>query len=123
MTRFLRRLRRAWSIACRPVPLPSSPTPAWTDDDARALSFFLRSPEGLKLGRVLRDSIARECSAAMFARPDGLAWAAGHAAGMQALAAKLDALAVPAAPPAGTDDDRPSDSLDWLHSTPDRNHG
>lgn len=93
---------------------------SWEDDDAKALSQFLTSPAGRKLGVMMRDLILNASMRAMDVRGENLPWEAGRVVGMRDLAAFLDALLVSkdAVKPI-TGDDRPTDDLHWLHGNHD----
>lgn len=110
MKRFLHRLCRAWGVL---APVALHPVdPSWTDADAKNLDAFLDSQTGLRLGAVLRHRLALAAAQAI-TRGTG-PWDAGHAAGMHTAVAVVDSLRGRAVEPAA-DDDRPSDTLDWLH--------
>jgi hypothetical protein len=88
----------------------------WEDDDSKALSQFLTSSAGRKLGVMMRDLILNASMRAMDVRGENLPWEAGRVVGMRDLAAFVDALLVSkdAVKPT-TGDDRPTDDLNWLH--------
>ena len=110
---WLGKLHRAMAIlSLRPVLNPNPLT--WRPMDAENLRGFLTSPTGIRLGARMRDAIAVDALSAVHAPTDRLAWKAGHAAGMQNAVAILDALAALPEESTGPNDDRPSDSLDWL---------
>lgn len=115
MLRLLRRLNRAWRLARRPL-VPVLFVPPWTEEDARGLREFLKSPAGMKLGTTLRHLRAERAFASCSAEVNALPWQCGHASGIGTVLAAIDEMAQWSAEPASKDD-RPTDDLIWLHGS------
>ena len=105
----------------QPIPwrdLPREVAP-WSAAEAESLRTFLRSETGLRVGTMMRALIASEQSAAMRIGDEvRLAWRCGHAAGVQSAVMALDNLARwgnPGETSRAAGDERPDDTLNWLH--------
>lgn len=108
----LRQFRRLWRLA-RAIPRVEAEI-AWTEDDAHVLRSFLDGQVGRKLTTAMRNVLLSDMFRAMNDGPSrAMAWSAGHAAGMQAMAAHIDLLAQPPAqvPVQATG---PTDDLGWM---------
>ena len=112
---MLNRLRRAWRLARRPL-VPPLFAPPWTEDDARALREFMKSPTGLKFGTTLRHLRVDRALEACSADAERLAWQCGHASGIGTALQAVDEMAQWATEPVPKDD-RPTDDLTWLHGS------
>lgn len=92
--------------------------PKWERSDSQSLKVFLTSPSGLKLVTMLRALIVDGAMAAISAPTDRQSSACGRAEGFRDLAQWVDGLAEWEAEPEA--DDRPSENLEWLNRTHER---
>ena len=76
--------------------------PKWDDDDARALTSFMRSPHGIKLAAVLRNMTIRNNASAV---QKANLTTCGFALGFRAAVSVVDSLGVGADHPAGGGDE------------------
>lgn len=76
--------------------------PKWEEDDAKALSAFMRSTSGVRMAAILRNMTIRQ-DATSVAKAN--LTACGFAVGFRAAVAVIDSLGVGAAHPAGGGDE------------------
>lgn len=79
-----------------------SDEPEWTEDNARELTAFMRSPSGIRLAAILRNMTIRQDSSAV---AKGNLTACGFAVGFRAAVAVIDSLGIGAAHPAARGDE------------------
>jgi len=76
--------------------------PKWEEDDAKALTAFMRSPSGVRMAAILRNMTIRQDATAV---AKANLTACGFAVGFRAAVAVIDSLGVGAAHPAGGGDE------------------
>ena len=76
--------------------------PKWEEDDAKALTAFMRSPSGVRMAAILRNMTIRQDATAV-SKAD--LTACGFAVGFRAAVAVIDSLGIGAAHPAARGDE------------------